>query len=87
VQIGFLARLMHEYPESQYIVTGYADEGTGNPELNCRLSRDHANRVKDCLSGEFGISPTRLKTVTSGGIENRFYNDPSLRVIIRPDKY
>ena len=88
VQIGFLARLMHQYPESQYIVTGYADEGTGNPELNYRLSRDRAERVKDCLSGEFGISPTRLQTVTAGGIENRFYNDPSLSrsVIIRPDK-
>ena len=89
VQIGFLARLMHEYPESQYIVTGYADEGTSNPELNCRLSRDRADRVKNCLSGEFGISPTRLKTVTYDEIENRFYNDPSLSrsVIIRPDRY
>ena len=89
VQLGFLARLMHEYPESQYIVTGYADEGTGNPDLNDRLSRARAERVKDCLVGEFGISPMRLKTVAVGGIENRYYDDPSLSrsVIIRPDRY
>ena len=88
VQIGFLARLMHEYPESQYIISGYADEGTGNPDLNDRLSSARAERVKDCLIGEFGISPTRLKTVAVGGIENRYYNDPSLSrsVIISPDK-
>ena len=89
VQLGFLAKLMQEYPESQYIITGYADEGTGNPDLNDRLSRARAERVKDCLVGEFGISPMRLKTVAVGGIENRYYDDPSLSrsVIIRPDKY
>ena len=89
VQLNFLARLMHEYPEGTYTITGYADEGTGNPDLNLRLSRARAERVKECLVGEFGISPTRLKTVAAGGIENRYYNDPSLSrsVIIRPDKY
>jgi len=89
VQLGFLARLMHEYPEGTYTITGYADEGTGNPDLNYRLSRARADQVKECLVGEFGISPTRLQTVAAGGIENRYYNDPSLSrsVIIRPIKY
>ena len=89
VQLGFLARLMHEYPEGTYTITGYADEGTGNPDLNQRLSRARAERVKECLVGEFGISSTRLQTVAAGGIENRYYNDPSLSrsVIIRPNKY
>ena len=89
VQLGFLARLMHQYPEGTYTITGYADEGTGNPDLNQRLSRARAERVRECLVGEFGISPTRLQTVAAGGIENRYYNDPSLSrsVIIRPNKY
>ena len=88
VQIGFLARLMHEFPESQYIVTGYADEGTVDQEFNYRLSLDRAENVKHCLAGEFGISPTRLFTVAAGGIENSVSSDPSLNrsVIIRPDK-
>ena len=89
VQLGFLAKLMQQYPESQYIITGYADEGTGNPDLNYRLSNERAKRVKDCLTSEFGIAPSRLKTVAAGGVENRYYNDPSLSrsAIIRPDKY
>ena len=89
VQLNFLARLMHEYPEGTYTITGYADEGTGNPDLNLRLSRARAENVKECLVREFGISPSRLRTVAAGGIENRYYNDPSLSrsVIIRPDKY
>ena len=89
VQIGFLARLMHEYPEGTYTITGYADEGTGTPQINDRLSRERAERVKECLVKEYGISPSRLKTFAAGGIENRFYNDPALSrsVIIRPDKY
>ena len=89
VQLGFLARLMLQYPEGTYTITGYADEGTGNPELNLRLSRARAERVRDCLINEFGIAPSRLKTAAAGGVENRYYNDPSLSrsVIIRPDKY
>ena len=89
VQLGFLARLMHEYPESHYTITGYADEGTGNPDLNYRLSNARAEKAKDCLIEEFGISPVRLKTSAAGGIENRYYDDPSLSrsVIIRPNKY
>jgi flagellar motor protein MotB len=89
VQIGFLAKLMQQYPESTYSITGYADEGTGNPDLNLRLSSARAERVKDCLVAEFGIAPSRLKTVAVGGIENRFYDDPALSrsVIIRPEKY
>ena len=88
VQLGFLARLMHEYPESRYTITGYADEGTGNPNLNYQLSQARAERVRDCLVGEFGISASRLKTAAAGGIENRYYNDPALSrsAIIRPDK-
>ena len=88
VQIGFLAKLMHEYPEGAYTITGYADEGTGTPKINDRLSRERAERVKECLVKEYGIAPSRLKTIAAGGIENRFYNDPALSrsVIIRPVK-
>ena len=89
VQLGFLAKLMQQYPESSYTITGYADEGTGSADLNYRLSNERAARVKDCLVGEFGIAASRLKTAGVGGIENRYYNDPSLSrsVIIRPDRY
>ena len=89
VQLGFLAKLMHNYPESSYTITGYADEGTGNSQINYRLSNERAKKVKDCLVGEFGVTASRLKTAGVGGVENQYYNDPSLSrsAIIRPDKF
>jgi len=88
VQLGFLARLMHEYPEGTYTITGYGDGGTGSLNASYALSRGRAERVRDCLVGEFGISPDRLKTVA---FDNRDYrtNDPAQNrsAIIRPNKY
>ncbi|MDR2805957.1 MAG: OmpA family protein [Dysgonamonadaceae bacterium] len=88
VQLGFLADLMKKYPEGRYAITGYADEGTGNPDLNLRLSEARAKAVKYCLTQEFGIAAYRLETVAAGGIENRYYNDPALSrsAVIRPKK-
>jgi len=89
VQLGFLAKLMHDFPESRYVITGYADEGTGNQTTNYRLSTERANRAKDCLVNEFGIAASRLETVAAGGVANQYYNDPALSrsVVIRPVRY
>ena len=88
VQLGFLARLMKEYPEGTYAITGYADEVTGTRERNMQLSRERADAVKNCLVREFGIEASRLSAEGVGGIENRYYNDPYLSraAIIRPNK-
>jgi outer membrane protein OmpA-like peptidoglycan-associated protein len=87
VQLGFLARMLKEYPEAAYTITGYADASTGTSEGNMQLSRGRAEVIKACLVREFGIEEHRLKTVYAGGIENRYYNDPYLSraAIIRPD--
>jgi flagellar motor protein MotB len=88
VQLSFLARLMHEYPEGTYTITGYADDSTGNQNANYGLSSSRAERVKDCLVREFGISPSRLQTAGTDSRDYR-YNDPaqSRSAIIRPNKY
>jgi outer membrane protein OmpA-like peptidoglycan-associated protein len=88
VNIGFAAELMKAFKESSYTITGYADEGTGSPALNDRLSRDRADAVKNCLVQEFGISASRLSTVAAGGIGNWHYNNPKLSraAVISPNK-
>ena len=88
VQLGLLARMMKEYPEATYTITGYADASTGTPAINMQLSKGRAEVIKTCLVREFGIEPNRLQTEYAGGIENRYYNDPYLSraTIIRPDK-
>jgi outer membrane protein OmpA-like peptidoglycan-associated protein len=88
VNIGFAAELMKAFKESTYTITGYADEGTGTPKFNDRLSRNRAEAVKNCLVNEFGIDPARLSTVAAGGIGNWHYNNPALSraVVISPNK-
>ncbi|MDR2233038.1 MAG: OmpA family protein [Tannerella sp.] len=88
VKLNFLGQLMQEYPVSSYTITGYADESTGYPELNYRLSVERSKRVKDYLVNVCGIPESRLRTDAAGGVPNQFYNDPSLSrsVIIRPNR-
>lgn len=79
VNLGFLAKVIKESPETAtYTITGYADKGTGSFEVNERLSYQRAQAVRDCLVNEHGVESERLKVMASGGVENMFYNDPSL---------
>ncbi len=64
--------------ETVYVITGYADEGTGNPALNDWLSKERAGTVYNYLVDVHGINPEQLKTAYKGGVENMYYDDPRL---------
>jgi outer membrane protein OmpA-like peptidoglycan-associated protein len=89
VQLSFLSKLMHQYPESSYTITGYADSSTGNRTVSNRLSSERARKTKEFLVKEFGVPASRLNTASVGGVDSQSYNDPSFSrsVVIRPDKY
>ena len=77
--LGMLAEVIKNSDESiVYTITGYADAGTGSPEINERLSRERAEAVYDCLVNEHGVDASRLKVDYKGGVENMFYDDPEL---------
>ena len=79
VQLGFFAEIIKKGgSEIVYNVTGYADRGTGTPEINERLSMERAQAVYDVLVGEFNVSPSQLKVSYEGGVDNMFYDDPRL---------
>jgi outer membrane protein OmpA-like peptidoglycan-associated protein len=61
-----------------YTITGYADKGTGSAKRNAQLSKERAQVVYDCLVNEFGLSPNQLRMDSKGGVDNMFYNDPTL---------
>lgn len=65
-------------PEAVYTITGYADKGTGNTEINQRLSRERAEAVYKCLVEEFGVNEKQLRVDYKGGVDNMFYDDPRL---------
>ena len=71
-----------------YTITGYADAVTGNKEINDRLSKARAEAVFNCLVNEFGVNPNQLRVDYKGGVDNMFYNDPSLsRAVITRANY
>jgi outer membrane protein OmpA-like peptidoglycan-associated protein len=78
VQLDLLVDVLKKYREETYTITGYADATTGSPARNAKLSRERTEVVKNYLVSESGIDASRLKINSAGGVENRFYNDPSL---------
>jgi len=79
VNLGFFAKLIKETsPDITYSITGYADEGTGTPTINERLSRERADAIYDVLVKEFDVNPKQLKKHHKGGVANMYYNDPRL---------
>lgn len=79
VNLGMMAEIIKSGdPDAVYVVTGYADAGTGSKKGNERLSKERAERVYDCLVKEFGVSEKQLRIDYKGGVDNMFYNDPRL---------
>ena len=77
VNLGMLAEII-KANNVVYVITGYADQGTGSKRLNEKLSQDRAKAVYDCLVNEYGVPSSLLKTAAKGGVGNMFYDDPAL---------
>ena len=65
-------------PNVVYIITGYADKGTGSVERNIILSKNRARVVYECLVIEFGVPKKQLRIDHKGGVDDMFYNDPRM---------
>ena len=76
VNLGFLADAMLREPDSKFVISGYADRGTGTSERNQFLSEQRSKVVIDFLVNEHGISRDRLIQEANGGVENMYYDDP-----------
>ena len=74
--------------QTKYVIVGFADKDTGSDATNERLSRERAQNVYNCLVNEFGVNPDILQLDYKGGVENMYYNDPTLSraVFILPAK-
>lgn len=81
-----IADYMKQYPESKATVTGFADNGTGNKEINLRLAKQRAESVADKLVKTYGISRDRLTVSSMKDNEQPFQtNDWNRMVIIIAD--
>lgn len=78
VNLGFMAEVMKQSQETRYVISGYADEQTGNEHLNQSLSAARARAVYECLVNEFGVPAANLTMRGLGGVSKMFYNDDAL---------
>ena len=79
VQLSLFAETIKKAdPNVVYVITGYADKGTGSVERNILLSKNRARVVYECLVNEFGVPKKQLRVDHKGGVDNMFYNDPRL---------
>ena len=78
VNLGYFAEVIKQgNPDVLYQITGC---GPIVPvvSLNALLSRERANAIYQVLVNEFGVSPSQLRKIHQGGVENLFYDDPRL---------
>lgn len=69
-------------PNAKVTITGYADKGTGNAQINERLGKNRAKVVTDRLVKEYKIDPARIITDSKGDTEQPFAENDKNRVSI-----
>ena len=69
-------------PNAKVTITGYADKGTGNAQINERLGKSRAKVVTDRLVKQYKIDPARIITDSKGDTEQPFAENDKNRVSI-----
>lgn len=77
-----IAEYMKANPKSKVTVTGYADHGTGNANINKRVSEKRAQAVYDALVNKYGISASRILKDSKGDTEQPYAEQILNRVTI-----
>lgn len=73
---------LQRYPEAKAVVTGYADRGTGNDQINDRIAQRRAEAVTKLLTEQYGIAPERITTASKGARVQPFQENDKNRVTI-----
>ena len=80
-KIDELAAFLNEHPETNVVLDGYADKGTGSTGINDTLSQARADSVAAALQKK-GIAAERITTKGHGGVEDHKSNPAEDRVVI-----
>lgn len=71
----------NKYPEKNITVSGYADKGTGNPDINMKYSEERATKVADAIKAK-GISADRISVHAYGDTVQPFAENDLNRCVI-----
>ena len=80
-KLGRICQILADNPKAKIVIKGYADSGTGTPEINDRLARERAQAVAAMLQ-ENGIAASRVSIEFVGGDRNASASPESNRVAV-----
>ena len=72
VNVYNIAQWLDATPDATITICGYADDQTGSPEYNMKLSERRAKAVCDALVNHYGVDASRL-TVKAYGSDTQPY--------------
>ena len=80
-KINDIVNYMKENPDAKITVTGYADKGTGNVDINTKIAAQRAQTVYNTLVNK-GISKSRIVKESKGSSEQPYKENDKNRVTI-----
>jgi outer membrane protein OmpA-like peptidoglycan-associated protein len=81
-KVADIAFYLDSNPDAKVVMTGYADKGTGNANINAKLAANRANAVKEMLVKEYNISESRISYDSKGDTVQPFAENDKNRVTI-----
>ena len=81
VKIDEVVKYLNDNPEAKVTVTGHADSGTGNEEINNKLAAKRANTTVNALKAA-GIDASRISSSSKGDKEQPFAENDKNRCAI-----
>ena len=80
-KLGRICQILKDNPDAKIAISGYADSGTGNDDINMTLSQQRAAVVADMLKNA-GIAASRITTSAAGTDKDASQSPESNRVAV-----
>ena len=81
-QMQRVADFMKKYKDARVKVVGYADKGTGNPQINQMYAERRAKECKDTLVKKYGCDASRIDIDSKGDTVQPFSENDKNRCVI-----
>ena len=81
-QLQKVANFMRQHKDAKIQIVGYADEGTGNPQINKKYAELRAIECKDALVKSYGCNPENILIDSKGDTVQPFSENEKNRCVI-----
>lgn len=86
INLGYMADVIKQFPEKNFVIFASADKETGTAEYNMELSQKRGEAVYKVLVDKYGIDPSQLKIDAVGSSQQKFNGAQLNRVVVIEDK-